>query len=85
MGRSFGWQQFGAGTGMAFGAWIGGALFAIFGSYSATIVLSTAASIAGGLVILSMESTSRVIISNWEDSLPPEAQSKSLSAIPAAD
>ena len=31
MGRSFGWQQFGAGTGMAFGAWIGGALLDVFG------------------------------------------------------
>lgn len=85
MGRTFGWQQFGAGTGMAFGAWMGGVLFAIFGSYAATITLSTVASIAGGLIILSMESTGRIINSNWEESLPPEAQSQNLLPNPAAD
>ena len=85
MGRSFGWQQFGAGTGMAFGAWIGGALFGVFGTYSATIILSAVASVTGAFIILSMEPTSRLLIPNWEDSLPSEARSESLSAVPAAD
>ena len=85
MGRSFGWQQFGAGTGMAFGAWIGGALLAVFGSYNPTIILSTAASVTGAIILLSMEPTARLLIPNWEDSLPSEARAATLSAVPAAD
>ena len=74
MGRSFGWQQFGAGSGMAFGAWVGGVLFGFLETYSATIVLSIAASVAGALILLSMESTGRLLIPDWEDSLPAEAR-----------
>ena len=76
MGRSFGWQQFGAGSGMAFGAWVGGVLFEVLGTYNATIALSVGASVAGALILLSMESTGRLLIPDWEDSLPPEAQSE---------
>jgi MFS family permease len=85
MGRSFGWQQFGAGTGMAFGAWIGGALLAVFGSYSPTIILSAAASVTGAFIILSMEPTTRLLIPDWEDLLPSEARSESKSAVTTAD
>ena len=69
MGRSFGWQQAGAGAGMATGAWVGALLLGFFGAYDATIVLSTVASVAGALVLLSMEPTSRLLIPNWEDSV----------------
>ena len=85
MGRSFGWQQFGAGIGMATGAWIGGVLFGLFGSYDMTILLSTVASITGAVVILSMEPTNRLLIPHWEDSLPPEARPATPSPVPAAD
>ena len=74
--RSFGWQQFSAGSGMAFSAWVGGALFVILGTYGGTIALSVAASVAGALILLSMESPGRLLIPDWEDSLPPEAQSE---------
>ena len=70
MGSSFGWQQFGAGSGMAMGAWLGGALFWLFDSYTVTIIVSTLTSIAGSVVMMSMEPTSRILIPNWEDSLP---------------
>lgn len=70
MGASFGWQQLGAGSGMAMGAWVGGALFWLFDSYTATILVSTFTSIAGAVVILSMEPTNRVLIPNWEDTVP---------------
>ena len=70
MGSSFGWQQLGAGSGMALGAWVGGALFWVFDSYAATIILSTLTSIAGAVVIMSMEPTNRVLIPKWEDSIP---------------
>jgi MFS family permease len=69
MGRSFGWQQAGAGAGMATGGWVGGLLYGFFGAYDATIVLSTVASVTGALVLLSMEPTSRLLIPNWEDSV----------------
>ncbi len=85
MGRSFGWQQFGAGSGMALGGWIGGAFFAVFGSYDAAIILSTLASVGGAAVILSMEPTSRLLIPNWEDSLPPEARPATPRASAPAD
>ena len=69
MGSSFGWQAFGAGAGMAMGAWLGGALFWLLGSYSITIIVSTLTSVAGAFLIMSMEPTSRILIPNWEDSL----------------
>lgn len=75
MGSSFGWQGFGAGAGMAVGAWLGGALFWVFDSYSITIVASTVASVVGAIVIMSMEPTNRVLIPDWEDTV---------AAVPAA-
>ena len=75
MGSSFGWQQLGAGTGMALGAWLGGALFWLFDSYTVTILVSTLTSLAGAVVIMSMEPTGRILIPDWEDTLP---------AVPAA-
>ena len=70
MGSSFGWQAFGAGSGMAMGAWVGGALFWLFDSYTATILVSTATSVAGAFIIMSMEPTNRILIPNWEESVP---------------
>tara|TARA_B100001123_G_scaffold200819_1_gene228002 strand:+ start:1565 stop:2890 length:1326 start_codon:yes stop_codon:yes gene_type:complete len=72
MGSSFGWQQFGAGSGMAVGAWIGGALFWLFDSYTATILVSTLTSVAGAFIIMSMEPTGRILIPNWEDNVPTQ-------------
>ena len=69
MGSSFGWQQFGAGSGMAMGAWVGGALFWLLDSYTATILVSTLTSVAGAALIMSMEPTSRMLIPNWEDTI----------------
>ena len=69
MGSSFGWQAFGAGTGMALGAWLGGALFWLFDSYTVTIIVSTLTSVAGAFVIMSMEPTNRILIPDWEDSI----------------
>ena len=70
MGRSFGWKQAGAGSGMALGGWIGGVLFEVFGSYNITIVLSVLASVGGAALIFSMPPTRGLLIPNWEDSVP---------------
>ena len=76
MGRSFGWQQFGAGTGMAVGGWIGGVLFFVFGSYDITVIVSVLASVGGAALILSMPPTAKLLIPDWEDAftsdIPPE-------------
>jgi len=61
--------------GMATGGWIGGILFGFFGDYILTISLSVAASLLGAVIIMSMENTNRVLILDWEESLPPEARS----------
>ena len=69
MGRSFGWQQAGAGTGMALGGWIGGVLYFLFGSYDITVILSLLASMAGAALILSMPPTTKPLIPDWDDAI----------------
>ena len=85
MGRSFGWQQAGAGTGMAVGGWIGGILYMIFGSYDTAVILSVLASVGGAVVILSMPPTSSPLIPNFEAPVIPELQPEGPQPISAAD
>ena len=85
MGRSFGWQASGAMIGMALGGWSGGVLYAIFGNYDTTILLSVLTSVAGGLIILSMERTGRPIIAPWEETLAPEPRPSGAGPVPSAD
>ena len=75
LGRSFGWQTSGAMLGMATGGWIGSVLFGFFDNYHSTIALSVATSLLGAVIIMSMDSTNRVLILDWEDGLPEEAKS----------
>jgi hypothetical protein len=49
---------------------LGGALFWLFDSYTATILVSTFASVGGAFVIMSMEPTGRVLNLNWEETIP---------------
>ena len=44
------------------------------GSYDLAWTISIAASLAGVVFILLLESSSRVLIPDWEDSLPAEGQ-----------
>jgi len=83
LGRSFGWQLCGAQIGMATGGWIGGVLFSVFGNYMLTIALSVMASLVGAVVIMSMDRTNAVLISDWENKLPEYARSDLLAATPA--
>jgi len=85
MGRSFGWQQAGAGTGMAVGGWIGGVLYVISGSYDVTVILSVLASVAGAALILTMPPTAKLLIPNWEDALSPNISTEPPRPIPAGD
>jgi len=75
MGRSFGWQQFGAGTGMAVGGWIGGVLYFMFGSYDITVILSVLASVGGAALILTMPPTTSLLIPDWEAAITQDGPS----------
>ena len=86
----FGFQHLGSGFGMAVGGLVGGVIYDFRnsevpmrflgfidvggGSYDLAWMISIAASLAGVVFILLLESSSRVLIPNWEDSLPREAQ-----------
>lgn len=70
----FGFQHMGSGLGMALGGLIGGLIFDRFGSYDLAWMISIAASLGGVVFILLLEPSSRVLIPNWEDSLPTEAK-----------
>ena len=66
MGDTHGFQMLGAGIGMAFGGWIGGPVFDIFGSYDWAIGISLLASLGGALSIVLLENPARLLIPDWE-------------------
>lgn len=84
----FGFQHLGSGFGMAVGGLIGGVVFDFRnaevptrwlgfidvggGSYDLAWMVSIAASLVGVVFILLLESSSRVLIPDWEESLPNE-------------
>lgn len=59
---------------MAIGGLIGSVIFDTFGSYDIAWLVSIGASLAGVVCILLLEPTSKELIPNWEESLPPEAR-----------
>ncbi len=74
-GSIYGWQNIGNGLGMALGPMVGGFLWDITGDYVATVATSSVFSLVGVVSILLLPSTSRCLIPNWEESLPPDARS----------
>ena len=68
MGGAHGFQMLGAGIGMAFGGWIGGPVFDIFGSYNAAFAISILASFAGAVSIILLENPAKLIIPDWQKS-----------------
>ena len=86
----FGFQHLGSGFGMAAGGLIGGVIYDFRnaeaatrflgfidvggGSYDLAWTISIAASLTGVVFILLLESSSRVLIPNWEESLPGAEQ-----------
>ena len=71
----YGFQTMGALTGHAIATGLAGLVLYVTNSYSAILALSMLFSFGGVLVIMTLESTSRVLIPNWEESLPTEARS----------
>ena len=70
----FGFQYLGQGSGMALGGLIGALIYDRLGSYDVTWGVSIAASLAGTLCILCLQSTSHLLIRDWEESLPAGAE-----------
>ncbi len=70
----FGFQHLGSGLGMGMGGLLGALIYDALGSYDLAWVVSIAASLAGTLCILFLQSTSRLLIPDWEESLPAEAE-----------
>ena len=85
IGTCYGWQMSGALMGHAITTGLAGLVIYVTGSYNPVIALSIAFSIGGALLILTLESTSRVLIPDWEDSLPPEARSAATASASSAD
>jgi MFS family permease len=77
----FGFQQFGSSLGMALGGLIGSVIFDAFGSYDLAWLVSIAASLGGVVCIFFLEPTSRILIPDWEASLPPEARSSAAAGL----
>ena len=70
----FGFQSMASGLGMALGGLVGSVIYDTLGSYNVAWIVSLIASMGGMGAIFMMESTKRVLIPDWEQSLPPEAQ-----------
>lgn len=78
MATLYGYEIMGAMMGHAIATLIGGLVREITGSYLPVFALSMGFSVTGVLVILTLESTKRVLIPDWENSLPPHARAQSL-------
>ena len=76
IGTTYGWQMMGAGIGMATGALIGGWLRDLTGNFDATVGLSLALSLTGVFSIVLLPTTRHHQIPDWEEQLPPEAQTQ---------
>jgi MFS family permease len=85
MGSIYGWQMTGAFAGHAVTTFLAGLVIYVTGSFYPVFVLSAIFSAAGLLVIATLESTSQVLIPDWEESLPPEARSNFMPGAAGAD
>jgi hypothetical protein len=75
MATLYGYEIMGAMMGHAIATLLGGLVRELTGSYLPVFGLSMGFSIVGVLVVLTLESTKRVLIPDWEESLPPAARS----------
>ncbi len=76
IGTTYGWQMMGAGIGMATGSLIGGWLRDWTGNFDATMGLSLAMSVVGVISIVLLPTTRKHQLPDWEQELPPEAQTQ---------
>jgi MFS family permease len=79
MATLYGWEILGAMMGHAIATLLGGLVRELTGSYLPVFMMSMGFSIVGMVVIFTLESTKRILIPDWEDSLPTEARSDYIS------
>ena len=79
MATLYGYEIMGAMMGHAIATLLGGLVRELTGSFLPVFALSMGFSIVGAVVILTLESTKRVLIPDWENSLPADARSENLS------
>ncbi len=70
----YGWEMMGAMLGHAVASGLAGLVLYVTGAFPPVLMLSMAFSLVGVGVILHLESSARVLIPHWEESLPPEAR-----------
>lgn len=80
----YGFEMMGAQSGHALATLLGGLAIYATGSFYPALGLSMAFSFVGVLVILNLESTKRVLVPHWEESLPAEARAATQQARAAA-
>jgi hypothetical protein len=76
----YGFEMMGAQLGHAVATLLGGLVIYATGSFIPALGLSMAFSFVGVLVILNLESTARVLVPHWEESLPAEARAAPVQA-----
>ncbi len=76
IGTTYGWQMMGAGIGMAAGSLAGGALRDLTNNFDATMGLSLVLSLVGVFSIVVLPTTRHHQLPDWEEQLPPEAQTE---------
>ena len=83
---TYGFQMMGALIGHAIATGLAGLVIYVTGSFAPILVLSMAFSLVGAVVVLTLEPSHRLLIPDWEESLPPEARSAPVvSGLTAAD
>jgi hypothetical protein len=78
----YGLEMMGALLGHAVASGLAGLVLAVTGAFTPVLALSMAFSLGGVLVILRLESSVRVLIPHWQESLPPEARSMPTGSVP---
>jgi hypothetical protein len=78
----YGLEMMGAMMGHAVATGLAGLVLYVTGSFTLVLALSMAFSLVGMLVILHLESSARVLIPHWEESLPPETRSMPTHSVP---
>ena len=80
IGTFYGIEMTGALLGHAIASALAGFVIHVTGSFTPILALSMGFSIAGALVVLTLPSSSRVLIPDWEQSLPEEARTEAIQA-----